>query len=316
MKLISDIINELIDSDKSISGPLLKTKVLATRLKSGELLAWTDNELNGFESNEELPHYRKHWGNITGNYIVGTPLSGMMQYYNQPLPTAGLDKKILEAITWMHLYPGVSTLESYMTDNDSGRLQRTLIPELTSLIELNMQKMGNPTLRISSATCYASVSTVSQTLSVIKSKLLEFMLKLDDELGGDAEIGSIAGTSEEIKEKIITYMSQTVVNNTGDAAIINTGRNSSIVAEIKINKGDFNGLKRELLDANVDEESVCELESIIEHESPDYSSGRFGPKVNQWIEKMMSKALNGYWQIGIGAAGNLLADVIKKFYGI
>ncbi|NLP59293.1 hypothetical protein, partial [Lutibacter sp. B1] len=36
MKLINDIINELVDTDKSINSPLLKTKVLASRLQNKE----------------------------------------------------------------------------------------------------------------------------------------------------------------------------------------------------------------------------------------------------------------------------------------
>lgn len=31
---------------------------------------------------------------------------------------------------------------------------------------------------------------------------------------------------------------------------------------------------------------------------------------------MLAKSLEGSWQIGIGAAGTLLADVIKGYYGI
>ncbi|MBK7490043.1 MAG: hypothetical protein IPI74_09620 [Bacteroidales bacterium] len=59
MKLINDIINELIDTEKSIVSPLLKTKVLASRLGNDVLLTWVSNELKGYENKDELPDYRK-----------------------------------------------------------------------------------------------------------------------------------------------------------------------------------------------------------------------------------------------------------------
>ena len=66
MKLIHEIINELIDTDKSISSPLLKTKVLASRLQNDVLLNWVSYELKGYHTGGDLPDYRKYSGNITG----------------------------------------------------------------------------------------------------------------------------------------------------------------------------------------------------------------------------------------------------------
>ena len=85
MKLIQDIINELVDSELSINSPLLKTKVLASRLQNDELLIWVTNELKGYDNDGDLPSYRKFNGNIIGTYI-----NGSMQYTSQPVPTTGL----------------------------------------------------------------------------------------------------------------------------------------------------------------------------------------------------------------------------------
>ena len=64
MKLIGDIINELVDSDKSIASPLLKTKVLASRLKNNDLLTWVNSELSGYIN--DVPNYRIFGCSITG----------------------------------------------------------------------------------------------------------------------------------------------------------------------------------------------------------------------------------------------------------
>ncbi|MBF4465869.1 hypothetical protein IRZ99_11440 [Flavobacterium sp. LC2016-12] len=72
MKLVNDIINELIDTEKSVSSPLLKTKVLASRLQNATLLNWVTKELKGYDCLSELPDYRKFEGNIVGTFIAGS----------------------------------------------------------------------------------------------------------------------------------------------------------------------------------------------------------------------------------------------------
>ena len=55
MNLVSQIINELIEpKDNSLNSALLKTKVLASRIQNTELLSWTNAELTGYNSIEEL----------------------------------------------------------------------------------------------------------------------------------------------------------------------------------------------------------------------------------------------------------------------
>ena len=71
MSLLGDIINELVDSNESLSSPLLKTKVLATRLKNEELLSWVNHEVMGYSDEVELPRYRKYTADIKGTYIIG-----------------------------------------------------------------------------------------------------------------------------------------------------------------------------------------------------------------------------------------------------
>lgn len=129
MKLINDIINELIDADKSISSPLLKTKVLASRLQNETLLSWVSNELKGYDDSSQLPEYRKYQANITGTYI-----NGSMQYNDQPVPTLGLKKEFEVVLRSMDFAQSISSLETLKGENKSGTLELTFPAELTGLI--------------------------------------------------------------------------------------------------------------------------------------------------------------------------------------
>lgn len=306
MKLINDIINELVDTEKSISSPILKTKVLASRLKNEELLNWVSNELKGYEKNEDLPQYRIYSGNVTGTYINGT-----MQYNNQPVPTIGMNKEFEKALHSIYLNQSVSSLENLLSDNKSGTLERTFPAEITGLIQDNWRKIGNPYLQLVNCKVSVGIGAVTEVLSSVRNSLLDFMLKIDDEFGNITEIEELKTKSKEIS----TIMSQTIINTSGDGNVVNTGDKAKIEATINITKGNKDELVKHLKDIGISEEDTSELIQVIDSEEPDKEKKTFGKRVNEWTTKMLSKALDGSWNVGIGAAGSLLAEAIGKYYG-
>jgi hypothetical protein len=74
-------------------------------------------------------------------------------------------------------------------------------------------------------------------------------------------------------------------------------------------------LAQKLSDSQVSQQDIEELKSILESDKPNQEKGILGDKTNGWITKMISKSLDGTWQIGVGAAGGLLVEAIKTFYG-
>jgi len=307
MKLINDIINELIDTEKSIVSPLLKTKVLASRLGNDVLLTWVSNELKGYENKDELPDYRKFKGNITGTYI-----NGSMQYNDQPVPTVGLNRKFEDVIHSMNFNQSISSLEIIIAENESGMLERPYPAEIVGVIQQNWRKMGNPYLQLINCIISIPVNAVLEILSFVRNNLLYFMVKIDSEFGNITEIEELKTK----KEQISTIMNQTIINTSGDGNVVNTGEKARISAKINITKGNKDELIKYLKDYGISEEDTSELATIIDTEQPDASKMTFGEKVNAWIQKMLGKALDGTWSIGLGAAGNLLAEAIKLYYGI
>lgn len=101
----------------------------------------------------------------------------------------------------------------------------------------------------------------------------------------------------------------------GDNATIIVG-DHNIVKHIQVKQGDFNDLKDLLIRNNVSEQDIAELKEIVETERPDTENKTLGSNANGWIAKMVGKCLDGTWAIGIGAAGKLLADGIKAYYGL
>lgn len=307
MKLISQIINELIDNDKSLNGALLKTKVLASRIQNTELLDWVSRELSGYKSTDELPDYRKD----IQTYLRGSYLNGYTKYTNQPIPTVGMEKMFQDSLLSESFLESISALENLNKPDNSSSLSIPLRAEIVSLIEENWVNMGNPYLQLMNVSKIIGKNSIVQVLSKVRNKLLDFMLAIDQEFGYLTEIDEL----KDKNNKISTIMSQTIINTSGDGNVVNTGNRSKISAKITIEKKNKSDLVRYLQENGVSEQDTAELLEIIDTEEPNATKQSFGEKVNKWIKKMIGKAVDGTWDVGIGAAGNILAEAIGQYYG-
>lgn len=304
MKLISEIISDLMDSEKSMTTPLLKTKVLATKIKNTILLDWVNHELSGYDI-DEVPEYRRYTCQISGTFI-----NGYTQYNDQPIPLIGLPEKFEELFRQVNFVQSITTLEKLVIDSDS-EVFSPIPPEFALILQQNIKDQGNPFFNIINARRRVPIGVVTQILAIVRSKLLDFMLKLDEEFGGSTDIADMTLNNDKINH----IMNQTIIS-TGDGNILNTGDSVQINATISLKKGDKDSLSKFLKTQNIDRKQVDDLMEIIDTETPEKTTGIFGPKVNSWIQQMIGKALDGTWKIGIGAAGTILAEAIQRYYGI
>jgi hypothetical protein len=60
---------------------------------------------------------------------------------------------------------------------------------------------------------------------------------------------------------------------------------------------------------------IAELSDALKSDQPPQSPEAYGPKVSGWISKMMKKAAEGSWSVGIVTAGQLLPKLIASYYG-
>ena len=128
-----------------------------------------------------------------------------------------------------------------------------------------------------------------------------------------------------IASRLNDYIGKMKINKTTDLSSANFGNNTvvsignnnvvNVNNSINIKPNSFIELKRELLKYGITEENATELEDIITEDTPDYKNKTFGKGVSFWIGKMVSLAAQNIWNISIEAAGSLLAELLKKYYG-
>jgi len=304
MELINTIINELVDTNKSITSPFLKAKVLASQIQNSELLNWADSELQGYKSNN-VPDYRTIFGHLQGNCI-----NGYYRLTNYNLPTDNLDEETENKLKTIYLTQGINAIENLLR-NEKGNVSFSLPSTIRSFLESNIQEMGNPYFQITSVFINIDKSILDWVLGIIRNKLLDFMLRIMDEFGQAVEIKDL----KENKEKVNTIMNQTIINNSGDGVVLNTGNDANINASIQINKGSKDELIQKLKEANVPESDIQELVEIIDNDEPNIETQTLGTGAKTWVQKMFAKALDGSWSVGMSVAGGVLVELIKKYYG-
>lgn len=111
-------------------------------------------------------------------------------------------------------------------------------------------------------------------------------------------------------------MAQINITNSGDGNVINTGSGNEINVSFTVNKNDLKSLQESFRKIDVEENDIEEISEILKQEGYNKEENKFGVKTQGWIQKMIGKALDGTWKIGIGTAAGILAKLLSSYFGI
>ncbi|GAB3043674.1 hypothetical protein [Stenotrophomonas tumulicola] len=300
MKLLDDLIDLLGDDNASLKSALIKAQVLAHRLGDEELGRWVEHELRGYPNDAEVPPYR-----LLHLTLVGHVTNGYYHYNNQTLPIHHLDPGIRERLTTNRVTDSVSAIEDWAQKDNVA----VAIPsEAMGLLS----KPLSDTYYVQQAWGRFGIGAGKGVLTEVRSRLLEFCLKISDKIP--------AGTSEkDVRDKAESVGANDIFRNAvfGDNATIVVGSGSIRDITNSVNKGDVQSLLRELSNVGVKQADLSDLESAIQSDSPSAELMRrqWGPQVSGWVGSMMGKAGTTAWEVTKAAAGNILAAAISAFYG-
>ncbi|MBN7768832.1 hypothetical protein KUV44_00020 [Marinobacter daepoensis] len=302
MRLINEIIEILSSEKPNLTNALIKTKVLLYKIGQKELVGWVNNELNGYQTGEEIPPYR-----ILPSQVLVNAANMAYQVNSHPIPLAHLDDDLRKSLERSELNQSLAVLEEF-ANSDTDSLERPLPMEWVPLLN---QGLSN-NYRIQKAWCEISVTGIVQILTEVRSRLLDFLLELSSEFGEEM-------SDEEVKNKANEVDSASMFNSAmfGDNTTILVGnQNAQHVVNSKI-QNDFSELEKELKKQGVTDEDVSELKLAIENdgEATDHVNKEYGPAVKSWFKNMIAKAADGTWQVNLGVAGNVISGLLNGYYG-
>jgi hypothetical protein len=300
MKLLDEIIELLSDKNGSLTDALLKTKVLMHKIGHKELADWVNDELNGYPKEKQVPSYR-----IVHSQVMGNIQNMIAIHGSQPLPTGHLPEKIRKYLHEHEMRQSINVLEHFANE-PKKHLTMPLGPEFYGPIGEAFEEGA----WVQKAWIQMEPTQVMHGLTEVRSRLLDFVLGLQDKLGDVLE--------QDVKEAAKGIDAQGMFQNAvfGDNVTIQFGSHNVQKVQINIKKGDFSTLAAELKRHGVEEDDIATLQGAIEQDkgAVELEQGKFGPAVKGWMSRMMDKAINTAWNVEIAVAGGLIVEALKAYY--
>ncbi|HEV8224496.1 MAG TPA: hypothetical protein VGP74_04500 [Rubrobacteraceae bacterium] len=301
MTLLRKIQDAAVDSKTNIGDVLRQCAVLAARLGNERFKKWVDEELSGYEPGAELPPYRILKGLQSTGYFLG-PLGEQLK--NLPLPLGNVPEQHRKLVSQVELRQGASALASMVAGEEEEDLESRWPADLIARIADRF--IAGRTLMAASMTIPRN--SIIGVVDAIRNRVLSFVLEIEAQSpsAGEAE----AGVAPIAQERVTQVFNTTIMSGT-NIALGSTG-----VTQIgQVQAGDLEALKAYLASVGVQQPDLEELAICLAEDEPPKEGQGFGKRVSEWIGSMTMKAASGTWQIGLGAAGELLATAIRSYYG-
>ena len=169
----SKILKELVNEEISLNIALKRLIVLAADMNDNDLKEWAEKEINGYNTDDEVPEYRK----ICSHSFYYNGFTSNLQVTNVPLDIRYLNEDTLKMIEYHELREPLSSLEKYVKEfKDGFNLDLTMLaPEV----------LKNSGRRLQCISIYQkfNVSQIEKVLQTLSSKIMNIFIKLDKEFG-------------------------------------------------------------------------------------------------------------------------------------
>lgn len=303
MTLLRDIQNDAAYGRGKVSELLRKCRILAARLKSGELTAWVDRELNGYRDDEPLPEYRLLRGVESHGHFVGPARSELR---NGRIPPHVLPPPFNEQITELHLNQPIAMYED-LAASAKGELHVDWPADLLAHVGRDIYD----DMACIAAWRMLPRSSLVQLVDVVRNKVLALVLELE---ATNPNAGEASGPEPPISPPLVHQAFTThIYGNVGNVAT--AGTNVTQNAQVIVARGDLAALRDQLGRIGVAAADVAELEAALAEDvkEPQPDIGR---RAASWIGRMLLKVGSGAWQVSVQTAAEVLPKVIGSYLGL
>lgn len=284
-----------MDSNTDLTACLRRALAISSKLNLTGFKLWASLELDGYQQskNKDIPDYR----------IIGSSLVAKNPYRGY-IPFVIDDSKMMKDLTIIYVREPVRSLV-HLLENTNGNLEFNVTPEVQSYL---MKLQGDLPMEVTRKIAPSSIEAI---IDRVRTQLLNFSLELENNgILGDGI--SFSASEKERANAMPPSINIGVFQGVlGDISNSSVQQNSFSVIE----KGNFSSLERQLTQLGIASKDIDDLKEAIQVDNLSEKASSFGNRVSSWLGRMMTKAASGVWDVGIGAAGNLLGDALKQFYG-
>ncbi len=307
---VSELIKKIKDGSTGHDIPLSEVLRLCMRLgkllQNDELVKWSQSELNGYTSNDGLPDYREFGAQVMG-HLSGPFGSG---YRNIQVPQSVIDKKHRKMLFTNYMTEPVAELEELSSQGDKTDTLSSHWPA-DVIAFYQTKEIFSGGMVLASAWRVISKARLGGILDTIRTRVLEFVLSIEDELDikgskGKEEVEVSPPTDKKVTQNVhnIIYGGNVSVGNFGA-----TTQNNIVVRP-----GDFDGLKKSLKELGVTDALITELEDALSKDEK--SEEQPGPATTSWISRVMIMIGKGSISVANNTAGSMIASAIMQYLGM
>lgn len=296
--LLDEIIDIAVDNKQPITTLLRKCIVLAHQLQNERLKVWSNGELNGYSSIENLQEYRTPRAAATGLFVG----PGWARF-QQGIPSAVLEEEHRKFAETAYITQSIGALENILSSGNNLSFSWN-----ANLVAYYVDKLRRG-WQLFSAEQTVPKSVIAGIVDTVRTRVLNMALEIKAEIGArDEDLKEI--TPEESKK-----VDQTIVNNIfGGNVYVSTGQSTMTATTVQqqqqnILAGDWEQLAKVLRTVGVSESEISELSTAVEQDGE-----KVGSRVNEWIKKTAPKVLSGGVKIGTKIGQSLLLEYLKQYF--
>jgi hypothetical protein len=299
MDLLDEIINIAIDTKQSLPVLLRKCLLLAYQLKNDRLKSWANQELNGYDPEQDLPDYRIIHVGAHANFNGG--FGAAMR--NWPIPPAVLEERHRDFSRRVELRQAISCYEA-ANKSTNGSMSYAWPGDLC----LYYQDKLIDGYALVSAWQSVPGSAISGMVDTIRNRTLNMALELKSDIPNTKDIDD----AKERTDKVSQAVTHNIFN--GPAYFASGESQLSVVTsgqQIVITEGNLDALNQALLKSGLSQPDVQELATAIQHD------GRgIGSSVQSWIKKTAPKLLAGGAKVSSKIAQSLITEWLNQYFGL
>lgn len=294
MALLDDIIDEATSKGGEVTRLLRLCMVLGSRLQYAPLTEWATLELEGYPESQTVPPYRLFVGRNRGHFMgafVGT--------FDIPL------RVIPE-----HLRPQFERHEERSAIAEiaalSGDSNGQTNPKIPWPVEFTMKFTQNVVNRSHCSEAWTEISAASLAgvLDQVKTRVLNFALRIERELPDSRDITEISGP---IKGATVpNIFNTTILGNVQNLSQGDTG--TTQIATAGVTAGDLEGLIAALRGAGVPDQDIASLRVAAGESASVKDANSKATAIRKWLTDFGVKAATG-------AATSVVSKLVLGYLG-
>ncbi|MDP4268962.1 MAG: hypothetical protein Q8909_02425 [Bacteroidota bacterium] len=300
--MIESVISDLV-YNQPLSIIFLKVQAISFYLDNEEFREWFENENRGYTDLNKVPEYRIYGASVRANIMT---FGGLWRNYTIPVDQIK-DDFVRNWLNKIKLNDSISSIESSLENSTEHGV---FVKHLPGVVFSEINKILQQGCHVEDAWQEISRTAFVNTVAAVKSKLLEFFLKLDKEFKNEINFDIMS------EKKAI----ERIANQTINAGVVNLGSHSTVNANDSTIVGGQNN------SVVINNETKGEIEKVVaqikevaesfEDEKEDVLNelARIITQLNKQAPKtnIITSALQTINGILMGVAGNMATPVVVE----